>query len=443
MDQIFYPKQLLSLKKKRIENQCFFAMPFASEYTNVYDTLSLYLKNANYKPLRVDENSEAGVPIITLILKGIANSQYIIVDISESNANVFYELGIAQTLKEPNNIFIIKEKMSKTPFDIQHLQYISYDKNNLKKLANELLEKLQSCQYKNDFWNVLDTQNFIDEKQLDNFVEYCLELFSEDSIKIFTDILENSKDIFPLNDSIKNAIWNFDSILREETKNPNSANYIPMLQLLLNKIILYCCNDTSIISYVQDFLNFSQYGELRLEQLVSFQTDMAIELASHLKLEDISLRWIIEYFQKSKSTKVDLNRYKLESFLLRTDNPSVNEYIINAIVSDNHYIREHMSDIVGEKKLIYAEENLIVQLNREDNIYTMASIMEALGKIQSSKGAYALYEWVEKNARHLMEKGNYFVLKHARNALININESDLLIKFDKKYYEELKINDAL
>ena len=44
--------------------------------------------------MRVDKNSAASVPIINLILNGIAESQYIIVDISETNANVFYELGV-------------------------------------------------------------------------------------------------------------------------------------------------------------------------------------------------------------------------------------------------------------------------------------------------------------------------------------------------------------
>ncbi|MBQ7067132.1 MAG: hypothetical protein IJN92_09975 [Lachnospiraceae bacterium] len=443
MNEIFYPKQLLTLKNKRIENQCFFVMPFAQEYENLYDTLSLYLENQNYKPVRVDKNSEASVPIITLILNGIATSQYIIVDISESNANVFYELGIAQTLKEPNNIFIIKEKAAKTPFDIQHLQYISYDKNNLKKLALELVEKLESCQYKNDFWNALNSQNFIDEKQLDMFVEYCLNVFSEDTIKNFTYILLNHEDTFPLSDSTKRAILILDEVFRKETRKSESEKYIPMLQLLLNKLVMYCSNDVSVIAYVQDFLNLTNYGELRLEQLVSFQTDMVIELALNSKLEHIALRWIIEYFQKSKSTKVDLNRYKLESFLLRSNTQLVNEYIINAIVSENHYIREHMADIAGEKNLVYAEENLIIQLKREDNIYTTASIMEALGKIKSNKGSRIIYEWVEKNAEFLIQKSNYFVLKHARNALKNIDETDLLILFDKKYLEILKNNNAL
>ena len=212
---------------------------------------------------------------------------------------------------------------------------------------------------------------------------------------------------------------------------------------LLNKLLLCCCSELSVINYIQEFLYLSEYESLRKEQLCSYQTDMAIELASHSKLEDVSLTWIIEYFQKSKSTKVDLNRYKLESFLMRSNNQVVNEFIINAILSDNHYIREHMSDIAGEKKLTFAEENLIVQLKRETNIYTAASIMEALGKIQSKKGASEIFDWININASSLISNENYFVLKHARNALININYMNYNEQFDLKYYDILRKNNAI
>ena len=132
MKDIFYPKQINKIKITALENQCFFAMPFSDQYTNLYDTLVLYLKNDGYKCIRVDNNLSASVPIINLILNEIATSQFVIVDISETNANVFYELGITHTIKDYENVFIIKEKDAKTPFDIQHLQYIAYDKNNLK-----------------------------------------------------------------------------------------------------------------------------------------------------------------------------------------------------------------------------------------------------------------------------------------------------------------------
>ena len=61
MIDIFYPKQLLDTRQRRIENQCFFAMPFSSEYTNLCDTLSFYLEKSNYIPLRGDKKDRKSV----------------------------------------------------------------------------------------------------------------------------------------------------------------------------------------------------------------------------------------------------------------------------------------------------------------------------------------------------------------------------------------------
>ena len=57
-------------------------------------------------------------PIINKILVEILKAQFIIVDLSESNPNVFYELGIAHTFKDAQNIFLLKNRNSKVPFDI-------------------------------------------------------------------------------------------------------------------------------------------------------------------------------------------------------------------------------------------------------------------------------------------------------------------------------------
>ena len=99
-----------------------------------------------------------------------------------------------------------------------------------------------------------------------------------------------------------------------------------------------------------------------------------------------------------------------------------------------------MADIVGEKKLLIAEDALILQLKRESNLYTAASIVEALGKIHSTKSIDVINEYLEKEADTLIKNKNYFVLKHIRNALVKIDSQDELIKFDNKYFEILVKN---
>ena len=215
MNNIFYPKQILKTKTTTLENQCFFAMPFSSEYTNLYDTLALHLENNGYKCIRVDNNLSASVPIINLILNGIATSQFVIVDISETNANVFYELGITHTVKDYENVFIIKENESQTPFDIQHLQYISYDKNNLKQLATKLLERLKANQYKNTFKHELSMKQLLKYDEMDDFVDLFSSYFSEEEICIYSELLDGNATTANVT-SITTAIWKYDKFLRRK-----------------------------------------------------------------------------------------------------------------------------------------------------------------------------------------------------------------------------------
>lgn len=442
MNNIFYPKQINKTKPVIVENQCFFVMPFSVEYTNLYDTLSLYMRNNGYTCMRVDNNLSASVPIINLILNGIATSQFIIVDISETNANVFYELGITHTIKEYENVFIIKENNASTPFDIQHLQYIPYDKNNLKALAIKLLERLKANQYKNTFKRVLSIKQLLKYDDIDDFAEFFLNHFPEEKVLIYISLMENIS-INLSSSNITTAIWEYDKFLRAETGKIESEEFITPLFKLFYEILLSCYKIDEIELFINDFLHIHEYGNLSNKELLSYQTDLAIKFAENLKLVDITAKWIIEYFQRSKSTHVDLNRYKLEAFLLKNESEQINEHIINALFSDNNHIREHMADIIGEKKLIIAEENLITQLKREQNIYTASSIVEALGKINSHKALVILNNWLDNNAEKIIQNGNYFVIKHFRNAIINIDNGIHLNDFDNKYYDVLKLNNEI
>lgn len=443
METIFYPKQINSTKITALENQCFFAMPFAAQYTNLYDTLVLYLENAGYKCIRVDNNLSASVPIINLILNGIATSQYVIVDISETNANVFYELGITHTVKDYDNVFIIKENDSKTPFDIQHLQYIPYDKNNLKELANKLLERLKANQYKNAFKKALSTKQLLKYDDIDDFVYYFSNQFTKEQISIYTALLNEDTELLSLDNSVIESIWEYDKVLRSETNKGIYDTQLLSLFKLFYEILVPCSKIDEIKKYIDDFLHSIQYGALYEKTLLPYQTDLAIRFAENGKLIDITVKWIIEYFQRSKSTHVDLNRYKLEAFLLKNSSERINEYIINALISDNKYVREHMADIVGEKNLSIAEDNLILQLRREKNEYAVSSIVEALGKINSQKSIGIIKEWLATNADIMISNGDYFVIKHFRNAIVRIDSGDTLKEFDEKYYDVLKLHNEI
>lgn len=105
----------------------FMVMPFSNEACNSIYTHSIIpiCKDFNIEVRRADEIYGTS-PIYDDIYKEIHDASIIIVDISDKNPNVFYELGIAHTLKQERTIIITQDDFSSTPFDIKHFRIIDY-----------------------------------------------------------------------------------------------------------------------------------------------------------------------------------------------------------------------------------------------------------------------------------------------------------------------------
>lgn len=112
---IIYPKQFRNAKIPVERNRCFILMPFDKIFDLVYGTIKNELQDNGYICNRADEIC-GSKPIMNKILTEILKSQYIIADLTNLNPNVFYELGIAHTFKDAQNILLIKQKGFKCPF---------------------------------------------------------------------------------------------------------------------------------------------------------------------------------------------------------------------------------------------------------------------------------------------------------------------------------------
>jgi predicted nucleotide-binding protein len=83
------------------------------------------------------------------IVKQIQRAGLVIADISAPNANVFYELGIADTIGR--DVFLLYEKNieQNLPADIQGAHYYAYDRNNIPESVERFAESL--IQWKADY----------------------------------------------------------------------------------------------------------------------------------------------------------------------------------------------------------------------------------------------------------------------------------------------------
>lgn len=103
---------------------CFVLMPFREKYQAVYDDhIKTIVEKAGLKCERADEIK--GSNIITRdIWERINTSRFLIADLTEQNANVFYELGLAHALGK--DVILVTQSMEFVPFDLKALRCLVY-----------------------------------------------------------------------------------------------------------------------------------------------------------------------------------------------------------------------------------------------------------------------------------------------------------------------------
>jgi hypothetical protein len=76
------------------------------------------------------------------IRSSIARSQLVIADLTDKNANVFYEVGIAHALDIP--VLLLAQSMDDVPFDLRHRRVLVYEDSprGCKKLETILAQQI-------------------------------------------------------------------------------------------------------------------------------------------------------------------------------------------------------------------------------------------------------------------------------------------------------------
>lgn len=420
-----YPKQFKNEKIIINKNKCFVLMQFTSDLDVVYGTIKNSLSDEGYLCNRADDVEGSNV-LFGKILHEIFSSRFIIADLTHSNPNVFYELGIAHSFKDPSNIILIKQKNVKCPFDISYLKYIEYSVDNLKYLIAQIKSHINSNKYLTDFYEMLNVKgiiNYVCDNQ-EHFVDYLISEM-DDNINILTDIISNGAN--SINENIIEHIFvKFENIVKKALIN-NDVSLISGLLNIYYELILSCSNLPIAEVFVIRFLGVSY----DTSELITWKIDLVTRLSESRKLLNICMPWIMGYFSQLHATTIDLNRYKLEKFLMTSNYVEVNEAIINSLFSETCYLREYMADIIGEKRLYNALESLYAQLEAEENCYVARSIVQAIGKIDNITGINRLIDWFSRSVNKFIDKKYFGIFKHMSNAIARLDTT-----VDKMYYKE-------
>ena len=153
---------IYEIRKKQI----FVAMPFKDELKFVYDAICDTVKEINDEnhielsiPVRMDKQITGySYDIINEMLDQIENAGLLIADLTEENANVYYEAGFAQGLiraKLGNTVQILylvsnpqnpDQPFEEAKFDIKHYKIIPYKNagNGVAELKENLEKELKA-----------------------------------------------------------------------------------------------------------------------------------------------------------------------------------------------------------------------------------------------------------------------------------------------------------
>jgi hypothetical protein len=436
-----YPKQFRNSRIPTEKNRCFILMPFNDKFDNIYGNIKKALNDNGYVCIRADEIL-GSKPIMNTVLNEILKSQFIIADLTNQNPNVFYELGVAHTFKDAQNIILITQKVHDIPFDIRHINNIVYEPTNIKYLTSNVIQILNENKYLMNFYEALQQKNIIsiihDNKE--EFVSYLQDNLGE-LVPIATEIL--SSQLFEVEEQEIDLYFNkLLSIINDAFKDGNN-NFLNGIMKVLFESLINCSKYTITDKITYDFFYANLFANYNLEnsELLSYQTDLAISLASRRVKVNTAMSWIINYFSNSKTATIDLNRYKVERFLMITNDSVINRIIADSLFHKSCYIREHLADIVGEKRLYDAENSLLSQLLTEENYFTAVSIISAIGKLESNVGGHTIMKWIDINIEEILKTSQLFVLKHGHIAFSRIdkkNNTKYLEAFNHKYGNHIK-----
>lgn len=129
-----------------MKKKCFVIQPFdKARYDKRYkDTFEPAIKEAGLYPYRVDKDYGVEIPIED-IEKNIKDADICLAEITENNANVWYELGYA-IARGKSVVLVCSKDREKFPFDVQHRSIIHYEtesESDYRKLKSQITNKIQ------------------------------------------------------------------------------------------------------------------------------------------------------------------------------------------------------------------------------------------------------------------------------------------------------------
>ncbi len=132
------PIDIFPVKQVRRDDElCFIIMPFDPAFDDVYKLgIKQAIENAGLIPQRGDDIHKPG-HILTQIWEALLRARFVVADLTRTNGNVLYELGLAHVLG--HQAILLTQRISDIPFDLKSQRHIEYQP------TREGIEQLRSA----------------------------------------------------------------------------------------------------------------------------------------------------------------------------------------------------------------------------------------------------------------------------------------------------------
>lgn len=115
------------IRRSQFQSDIFMVMPFRERFNGIYtDVIRPVTAELNMTIKRGDEFHSTRGSIMQEVWAALNACKIVIVETSDINANVYYELGIAHTLGKPAILITQTTDVQELPFDIRHLRFVVY-----------------------------------------------------------------------------------------------------------------------------------------------------------------------------------------------------------------------------------------------------------------------------------------------------------------------------
>lgn len=126
------------------KNRIFIGQPFSDDHQNLYDfAIKPVLEEMGFEPWKADEKFK-NIDLMCKVCEGIQTSRSAIIDITDWNANVLFELGMIYGLSR--EALLLKEDNQDVPVDLKGLMYLPYKINRYKPLQRLMRNYLKNWQ---------------------------------------------------------------------------------------------------------------------------------------------------------------------------------------------------------------------------------------------------------------------------------------------------------